>query len=166
MTEITEERVRELKEAATDGPWEDDNHGMYIFERSDEGDKMVAEIRGWGHLQYLGQDLAMKRQDANAKFIAALPDIAEAYLAKCSEVRELRDRVREWQPIETAPNDGTFFLAVSVDDPVDVRAVNQPDGCALGVWRKSAHFNGEYCGVAVMFTPTHWMPLPEAPTHE
>jgi hypothetical protein len=67
--------------------------------------------------------------------------------------------VSEWQPIETAPKDGTHFLA-SVDG--DVRVV---------AWGKTSHVPlYGFCladqGVEDfdICEPTHWMPLPTAPT--
>lgn len=37
-------------------------------------DFMVAQIRGWGHLSYLGEDKAQEIQEANARLIAAAPE--------------------------------------------------------------------------------------------
>ena len=38
-----------------------------------DDDFMVAMVRGWGHLQYLGENEAQVIQDANARLIAAAP---------------------------------------------------------------------------------------------
>ena len=64
----------------------------------------------------------------------------------------------EWQPIETAPKDSTYYF-VSVKSDVSGRwdvAIGRfgedgfyfKDGCELDGWN---------------WTPTHWMPLPEPP---
>lgn len=62
----------------------------------------------------------------------------------------------EWQPIETAPKDGTNVLLVN-------RKGNMAAGMFMdGAWwlRGGNHpnifFNGHH-------GPTHWMPLPKAP---
>lgn len=64
--------------------------------------------------------------------------------------------VQAWQPIETAPQDGTVVLAMLPDSdvPQTVRW-SLKDGCwsvAFDDW----HLRGRD-------TPTHWMPLPAAP---
>ena len=71
----------------------------------------------------------------------------------------------EWQPIETAPKDGTFYIAWSSDfGPV---VCNQPDGRYPGRWvrvRTAKLWAGvsDYCAERA----THWMPLPPPPTAE
>ena len=66
----------------------------------------------------------------------------------------------QWQPIETAPKDGTVvILFVPCWDEVVTAWYCK----ATGLWPSDEPFSesGEACNVGM---PTHWMPLPEAPT--
>jgi len=57
----------------------------------------------------------------------------------------------EWQPIETAPTDGTRILGYT--------ALRY--GSFMGViWRGLPHWQSAERGVV---DPTHWMPLPKPP---
>ncbi len=64
-----------------------------------------------------------------------------------------------WQPMETAPKDGTAILAV-VDGEVEKVAweIVGADGWQTGWWL--AHTDNEYYKPV---EPTCWMPLPELP---
>ncbi len=77
-------------------------------------------------------------------------------------------RTAGWQPMETAPRDGTLVLlfdpeVVWIDwDAEDERGnvPKVPKPMYVGWWRgcwELAHYS------AFSFRPTHWMPLPEAP---
>jgi len=73
----------------------------------------------------------------------------------------------EWQPIETAPRDGTRILLYrplaekTHDYIIDIkRGIPRNEGC----WKETvpdgmdgANYTDGYCKA------THWMPLPEAP---
>lgn len=71
----------------------------------------------------------------------------------------------EWQPIETAPKDGTDFLAFKT------QVLGGPCICVC-TWLDSDHpsYDGETPHVAWdhsgFWDATHWMPLPSAPTHQ
>ena len=64
----------------------------------------------------------------------------------------------EWQPIETAPKDGTVILMA--------------DGLTMfcGIWLKSARGWVDGCrdadGELVAWNATHWMPLPAPPKQD
>ena len=69
-------------------------------------------------------------------------------------------KVKKWQPIETAPQDGTYVLYFSPDRGQWVG--NQPPNCDAGEW----HFRkGEWFGVvSTCSDPTHWKQLSENPS--
>ena len=59
-----------------------------------------------------------------------------------------------WQPIETAPKDGSYVLL----------AGKRREDIASGYWPQSAYAgNGAWIWPFVHKHPTHWMPLPKAP---
>jgi hypothetical protein len=61
----------------------------------------------------------------------------------------------EWQPIGTAPKDGTVVMLVNDND---IFLGSYDDGYIEGYeWR--IHIDGCHAG-----QPTHWMPLPEPPS--
>ena len=76
----------------------------------------------------------------------------------------------EWQPIETAPKDGTWVLiyTVNVGDEVGQRNMcvaqwsNYLNGRTVEPRWMFAWFDGGYYGACD--EPTHWMPLPLGPT--
>lgn len=76
----------------------------------------------------------------------------------------------EWQPIETAPKDGTEVL-VGVDIATvwivrNASFVREDDwvprgGCGDGWWAYNNSVTQEM--LEGIYEPTHWMPLPEPP---
>lgn len=72
------------------------------------------------------------------------------------------DRVRlrrlsgSWQPIETAPQDGTQILVVNAYTLFSFDVVH---------WERSGGVYGwsTHEGIRLLRAYTHWMPLPEAP---
>ena len=72
----------------------------------------------------------------------------------------------EWQPIETAPKDGTDVLAWA--DGVVIVSFRMDDNDRTGNHYGNMWLDNSYddfsCGLAsVPYEPTHWMPLPEPP---
>lgn len=66
----------------------------------------------------------------------------------------------DWQPIETAPNDGTHIILLDALDGGSVyRASWVVEGDIEGYW-------AVWCGQPVVHEPdpTHWMPLPTPPS--
>lgn len=74
----------------------------------------------------------------------------------------------EWQPIETAPKDGTPILVWN--GPANYGYYTAPDQMGTARWDRQAFTDGEMCWWAcdccdgvTTYNPTHWMPLPEPP---
>lgn len=76
----------------------------------------------------------------------------------------------EWQPIETAPRDGTEVILGSLAQTYKGAPV--PPRVTIGYWTQDDEPEYEYCDPYWMswdggFTkenpPTHWMPLPPPP---
>lgn len=68
---------------------------------------------------------------------------------------------QEWLPIESAPKDGTWFLAFEPDGQCDAHYACQyygEGGEGEPLWSSSC---GQY--VTVPPEPSHWMPLPAPP---
>ena len=68
--------------------------------------------------------------------------------ATCERLREERDALRTWQPMETAPRDRTILLAGE-------------NWTSTGAWCVDSWVSGEFD-----VQPTHWMPLPPAPQEQ
>ena len=63
----------------------------------------------------------------------------------------------DWQPIETAPRDGTWILLTGGSVGWDWDGDSKPRVVAAQFSERNAGHYGEY------ENPTHWMPLPEPP---
>ena len=74
---------------------------------------------------------------------------------------EPRERAVGWQPIKTAPKDGTAVLGYQMV-PGDLRMVT-PAYFTDGKWQIVCYHEGN---VEYEVAPTHWMPLPPAPTSQ
>ena len=87
---------------------------------------------------------------------------------QAAQIEVMRDATPEWQPIETAPKDGTAFRAYA-DELIDLDF--NPWGSVEAAWSGEEFigcvWNGQqdaWYGKAI--NPTHWMPLPAAPKGE
>ncbi len=81
---------------------------------------------------------------------------AETISAQAAEIKALREAL-EWQPIETAPKDGTPVLLLCDWEPIIL----------VGIWDREKHFwkyQFDDGAVEDAFSPIiHWRPLPAAP---
>lgn len=75
-----------------------------------------------------------------------------------------------WQPIETAPKDGTRFIGLTKFGPEMVKWCNGssadnygPHAGWIGVEQDSACLPANFRRQKAQQQPTHWMPLPPAP---
>lgn len=67
----------------------------------------------------------------------------------------------KWQPIETAPKDGTEFLAWCMErPPFSPVPTYFPD---IAKWHKDRVAAASYFYTRSGAIPTHWMPIPDAP---
>lgn len=73
---------------------------------------------------------------------------------------------QEWQPIETAPRDGTVILLTYADDVLvgawDAGESRYPWKYLDAEWRRGKGLVPFMNGLA-SHAPTHWMPLPAPP---
>jgi hypothetical protein len=69
-----------------------------------------------------------------------------------TKVHSTGDAMNEWQPIDTAPRDGTEILLFA-------RGHHSDDYRGVGQWSEQS--NKWFWSFAIR--PTHWMPLPEPP---
>lgn len=77
----------------------------------------------------------------------------------------------DWQTIDTAPKDGTHFLAFGGDQE-DVQYEDETVTSPLVIWWDPDNGNGDwrFCSYdGGMYgewkNPTHWQPLPEPPVN-
>lgn len=76
-----------------------------------------------------------------------------------------------WQPIETAPKDGTWFLIIRDSDGEESVEVGRYDPYYRdeyievegGLYRKEKQVGYEWSGFNNFHRATHWMPLPKPP---
>lgn len=82
----------------TPGPWHSDDYG-YIWAGESKDAHMIAEVRGWGWIQYLPNPEQI--QDANRDLIAAAPELYGA-------LDELTRMVESLLRVSGNPESGSF----------------------------------------------------------
>jgi hypothetical protein len=69
----------------------------------------------------------------------------------------------DWQPIETAPQDGTYILAIRAAPSHDQTI---PNIIVWNPWLTNWADNYAPDARPVLHQPTHWMPLPPPPMEQ
>jgi len=75
----------------------------------------------------------------------------------------------EWQPIETAPRDGTQILLFVSGSRIEIGSWHVDRGYSGNeepTWLKNDYDDSSTGYASTPLTPLYWMPLPEAPAHE
>lgn len=116
------ENLKELNKKRTSGNWTTDgmdNSSQYIYREKGEC-KMIAQARGWGWLGKLGQDEAIRIQDANTKFIANAPQTADLALALYEKL-EVAEKALEYYAANSyitgyTPKEGCYQVLDTVKD--------------------------------------------------
>lgn len=109
------------RRAAIDGaPWKYESTGQTVFGFSPGGcnktpsDYMVADIRGWGHLQYMGIErgdkVARDMQDANGEFIAHAPEDVSFLLDEIGRLRNALVKVAVCNRYKPAHDGGSEYI--------------------------------------------------------
>jgi len=114
----------------------------------------------------MSDDLVKRLRDLGdrAEYMPHMHHIAADRIEELeAELARLRE-AQAWQPIETAPKDGTLFVAVGF---VKEHAYATVGGFELwdieeGIWGFHDHNASEWFEDEKDW-PTHWMPLPEPP---
>ena len=114
-------------------------------------------------------DILVSR-DANIQLlndhIDSLKDEVEYHKADAKKWALQALRFDKWQPIETAPKDGTRILVTGGTFRREDEDEKRPAWTAIVWWDSDQRvWWGGYLAqdVGVWYEPTHWMPLPEPP---
>ncbi len=150
----TPNELRAIAEAATAGEWTTDPHPEGAVFEIYAGDLYIAECP-WGMPDVdVVPRMAVSR--ANARFIATFDPPTVLRLLADLEAAEARG----WQPIETAPKDGTKFDAWVPDAFGGYRMA----GLSFNT-RGKLRQHGLLTEADLPRWPSHWRPLPEPPAH-
>ena len=80
------------------------------------------------------------------------------------QARASQDRSAEWQPIETAPKDGTYIMVANYAGVwIATYRTHAVSGFRFDNPWFSLMLNRDHIPSALISAPTHWMPLPPPP---
>lgn len=82
------------------------------------------------------------------------PALASLIVDYCIDIAPKRESGGDWQPMETAPKDGTKIIAFAYD----IYSNQQRAEMHTTYWS-----NGRWARFTTHYVPTHWMPLPKPP---
>ena len=124
----------------------------------------VAEVLWYDPVLRMTPEPAGKIIDSSLAFIESAAIGTQLYTSdQLTEAYEAgkRDAIPEWQPIETAPKDGTriigYFPEEGYELPMVMQCVFDDGDWQFDVWAAPADRPA---------LPTRWMPLPAAPKGE
>lgn len=174
------DEIKERCEKATPGPWTWEDCPPTLYAQRDRFrhglnllGRLSPDANGPANLHFI----AYAREDV-PYLLAALTDAAqrteqlitdrnhavERQAVLETQLAEAAQRT-QWQPIETAPKDGTAIL-IAVGHLVGEARFVEDEGSELGWWWANEG-PGDYHADKIELRqgqPTHWMPLPAAPT--
>jgi len=146
QTEIAEavKLIAELDGKRTQGEW------LHVTPAASNGWSTVRLPSGYS-VDEICTAFAPSRAKQDCAFIAAAPLMARTVAAQAEKIKQL-EGAKQWQPIETAPKDGTEILCwVLGCDEHQVLWWSEHD-----CWKRWGDTYEHY-------SPTHWMPLPMQP---
>ena len=116
----------------------------------------VVHIRNYQQLQAKVAELEAEVERLSAAHIKACQANADSQ----AELAKAEQRVAEWQPISTAPKDGTVFLGYKLGQFRECYKVPRDD-CDMWCFGGTSGADDLFPNIK----PTHWMPLPKAPAN-
>lgn len=117
----------------------------------------------------------LRNKARNEQTSVTLSELLRIAEQENKQLRQENERIKadaeriEWQPIETAPKDGTCILICKATDADGEPIVGETFGLFVhrAAWWDFDNawivYNSVFQELPAFFEPTHWMPLPEPP---
>lgn len=143
----------------------------YIEDAINEIEKLREEVTDRGELVGKIRTLKSEKhklikdsQDAADRYEKTLMEMHDYQMDIAAELAELK-AAQEWQPIETAPKDGTIVLLHIPNMPAVscTQAFYGSTFCPIEQVEQEEHWRNASTDHQVYRTATHWRPLPSAP---